>query len=78
VIVAIVALLVVGVIAVVVIAARRRRAADPVASFQRQIDALSPEARRPVIDQMPRSDDKPSGGDTDDRGDDSGGLARGA
>jgi hypothetical protein len=44
-----------AVVAVVVIAAlvtRSRRANDGVDSFRRQIDALSPEARRPVIDQV--------------------------
>ncbi|MET0143257.1 MAG: hypothetical protein ABW328_00485 [Ilumatobacteraceae bacterium] len=39
-------------IAVVVAAVRRRRTPDGVATFQRQIDALSPEARRPVVDQV--------------------------
>jgi hypothetical protein len=34
---------------VIVVLARGRRAPDGVASFQRQIDALSPEARRPVV-----------------------------
>lgn len=32
----------------------RRRSGDGVATFQRQIDALSPEARRPVVDQVQR------------------------
>ncbi len=32
--------------------ARSRRANDGVDSFRRQIDALSPEARRPVVDQV--------------------------
>jgi hypothetical protein len=32
----------------------RRRAPDPVTSFQRQIDALSPEARRSVVDRVQR------------------------
>lgn len=41
------------VVGVVVWAVRRSRSAhDGVASFRRQIDALSPEARRPVIDQV--------------------------
>ena len=31
---------------------------DPVDSFRRQIDALSPEARRPTIDQVRRADDE--------------------
>jgi FtsZ-interacting cell division protein ZipA len=41
-------------------AARRRRRADTVAVFQRQIDALSPEARRPVVDQVQQLDESGS------------------
>ncbi len=37
---------------VLVLLARSRRSRDGVDSFRRQIDALSPEARRPVIDQV--------------------------
>ncbi len=38
----------------------RRRAPDGVTSFQRQIDALSPEARRSVVDRVQKLDeDKP-------------------
>ncbi len=40
------------VVAVIVSALRRSRNPDGVASFRRQIDALSPEARRPVVDQV--------------------------
>jgi hypothetical protein len=40
------------VVAVVVSALRRSRTPDGVATFRRQIDALSPEARRPVVDQV--------------------------
>lgn len=47
---------------VVVIAGRTRRSPDDIASFRRQIDALSPEARRPTIDRMKPSED-PSLGD---------------
>ena len=36
---------------------RRRRPTDPVDSFRRHIDALGPEARRPVVDQVRRTDD---------------------
>ncbi len=36
----------------VVIAVSRRQTPDGVATFQRQIDALSPEARRPVVQQL--------------------------
>lgn len=50
VVIAVVAALVV--IAVFVVVARRRRPADGVATFRRQIDALSPEARRPVVDRV--------------------------
>lgn len=45
---------VVIVVAVAVVASRRSGPADHVASFRRQIDALSPEARRPVVDQVQR------------------------
>ena len=47
-------LLIVAVVVVVAVAlvARARRANDGVDSFRRQIDALSPEARRPVVDQV--------------------------
>ena len=47
---------------VVVISGRTRRSTDDIASFRRQIDALSPEARRPTINRMKPSDD-PSLGD---------------
>jgi hypothetical protein len=59
------ALIVVAAIVVVVIigVALSRRRTDPVESFQRQIDALSPEARRPTIDQVRRADDHPTDDD---------------
>ncbi len=59
VIVAVVAALIV--IALVVVVVRRRRPVDGVAMFQRQIDALSPEARRPVVDRVQalEDDDEP-------------------
>ena len=43
-----------GLVVVVIVAAlaRSRGANDGVDSFRRQIDALSPEARRPVVDQV--------------------------
>lgn len=47
VVIVIVAAVVLLLLAVVV---ARRRKPDPVDSFRRQIDALSPEARRPTID----------------------------
>jgi hypothetical protein len=40
------------IVAVVVLARVLRPKPDPVDSFRRQIDALSPEARRPTIDQV--------------------------
>jgi hypothetical protein len=57
---AVAAVLVLVVVAIVVI--RRRQPADAVDSFRRQIDALSPEARRTVVEQVQRieaDDDKP-------------------
>lgn len=53
--VAVVAVIVVAVLVVVaigVVLSRRRRFDAGVDSFRRQIDALSPEARRPVVDQV--------------------------
>ena len=47
----IVAVVVVLVMILVIVRAVRGRQ-DPVDSFRRQIDALSPEARRPTIDQV--------------------------
>jgi hypothetical protein len=44
--------------AVVVLARLIRPRQDPVDSFRRQIDALSPEARRPTIDQVRRVDEE--------------------
>lgn len=46
---------IVAVIAIVILV--RRREPDTLDSFRRQIDALSPEARRPVVDQVQRIDD---------------------
>lgn len=43
---------VVLVVAVVVAVLLVRRKNDPVDSFRRQIDALSPEARKPTVDQV--------------------------
>ena len=47
------ALLVIG----AVVTYRMARSNDTVESFRRQIDALSPEARRGVVDQVNRIDD---------------------
>ncbi len=65
-------------VAILYLIMRSRRANDGVDSFRRQIDALSPEARRPVIDQMygntdrsephiePLIDQRPANGSPDD------------
>jgi hypothetical protein len=50
-------LILVGVVVVVglvlvALVSRRRAAPDDIASLRRQIDALSPEARRPTIERM--------------------------
>ena len=66
------AVLLLIVLAVVVI--RRRPPGDAVDSFRRQIDALSPEARRTVVEQVQRiesddedaSDDEAPAGAADD------------
>ena len=54
-------LVLIAVVAVVLVAAVivivRRREPDTVDSFRRQIDALSPEARRPVVDQVQQIDE---------------------
>jgi hypothetical protein len=63
---------VVGIVVVVVVlvllaaaaAGRNRRQPDDIASFLRQIDALSPEARRQTSERMKPSD----GGSIDDDG----------
>ena len=49
------------VLAAVLIGVRSRRSHDGVDSFRRQIDALSPEARRPVIDQIQHVVKRPGG-----------------
>lgn len=43
----------------------RRRTPDGVTSFQRQIDALSPEARRSVVDRVQKLDEGKPDGDED-------------
>ena len=43
----------------------RRRTPDGVTSFQRQIDALSPEARRSVVDRVQQLDEGNVDGDPD-------------
>ena len=49
-VVAVVVIAAIVLVALIVFVIRRRRGPDPVDSFRRQIDALSPEARRPTID----------------------------
>lgn len=60
---------IVGIAVVIVLAAlvlRRRRPADGVASFQRQIDALSPEARRPTVQRVEDAAKRDDPVDTDE------------
>ena len=59
----IVAAVVLAALAAGALAVRSRTSRDPVDTFRRQIDALSPEARRPTIDQVRRVDD--DSGETD-------------
>lgn len=61
---------VVVVLLIVALVVRRRRQNDGVALFQRQIDALSPEARRGVVENVQRFDPHD---DYDDDLDDDGG-----
>jgi hypothetical protein len=53
---------------VAAVAGRRRQPTDDIASFRRQIDALSPEARRQTSDRMKPSERATTG---DDGADDS-------
>jgi cytochrome oxidase Cu insertion factor (SCO1/SenC/PrrC family) len=75
----VIVIVVVVVVLIALAVARSRRSNDGVDSFRRQIDALSPEARRPVIDQVqnaagrtpPNADDdvddpEPDDADVDD------------
>jgi hypothetical protein len=51
---------------VVMFVLSRRRTPDGVTSFQRQIDALSPEARRSVVDRVQKlEEEKPTDGGRD-------------
>ena len=64
-VVAIVVVAVVAALGAVAAAAagRNRRPTDDIASFRRQIDALSPEARRHTSDRMKPAETPPSGDD---------------
>jgi HAMP domain-containing protein len=53
-----IAVVIVLAVVVAVLRARRSRHSDGVATFRRQIDALSPEARRPVIDRVQQLEDE--------------------
>ncbi len=57
------------VVIIVAVIARSRRANDGVDSFRRQIDALSPEARRPVVDQVQNAAGRHPADEHDDDGD---------
>ena len=59
----IVAIVAVAIVVVVAVFVARSRRPDGVATFRRQIDALSPEARRPVVDEVQRLDDEKKGDD---------------
>lgn len=67
-----VAALVVLIAVIAAVRARRARQSDGVATFRRQIDALSPEARRPVVDKVQALEEEaaeppaPPVGETDD------------
>ena len=57
---------VVAVVALVWWLSRRNRHADGVDSFRRQIDALSPEARRSVVDQVQNAAERRERADDDE------------
>jgi hypothetical protein len=70
VVIVIVAVVVLAFVAVLVVRARRP---DTVEVFQRQIDALSPEARKPVVEQIEQLDERedeeePGGPAEEDKG----------
>jgi hypothetical protein len=58
-----IAVVLAGLILLMVALARRRRPDDHVDSFRRQIDALSPQARRPTIGTMKPSEPPPADDD---------------
>jgi hypothetical protein len=68
-------IIVVAVLIIVALAVKylvRQRRPDTVEVFQRQIDALSPEARKPVVEQVQQLDERAEKSDEppeeDDRG----------
>lgn len=61
------------VLAAVIIVIRGRRRPDTVKAFQQHIDALSPEARRPVVDRVQELEEE-----EERRGDEPGGDMRGS
>ena len=65
-VVILVAVALAALILVVVGLKRRRGPDDHVDSFRRQIDALSPQARRPTIGTMKPTEPPPGGDDGDD------------
>ncbi len=65
--IAIVVVVIVLIIVALLIVRTLRRRPDPVDSFRRQIDALSPEARRPTVDQVRDAADEPGDPESDDR-----------
>jgi hypothetical protein len=56
------------VLVIIIVVWRQRHRGDTVAEFQRHIDALSPQARRPVVDQVQQIEEErgDAGDDTDD------------
>ena len=65
-------IIIVGIVVIVVVAVllglalRGRSSHDGVDSFRRQIDALSPEARKPTIDQVKSAERPPDSEDADE------------
>jgi flagellar biosynthesis/type III secretory pathway M-ring protein FliF/YscJ len=60
----VIVIIAVVVVAIIVAIALHTRRPDTVEVFQRQIDALSPEARKPVVEKLQQLDER--GGDEDD------------
>lgn len=67
------------VLVLLVVLWRQRHRADTVAEFQRHIDALSPQARRPVVDQVQQiEEERGDAGDDTDGGSNGGARANGS